>query len=378
MQSLLRYNEKHRSATWLELFFDLVFVAAIGFITHDLAHTHDKHLSIQQLIAFPLQFIPIWWIWASHTIYSNRFDTDSKHHRLATLFIMLLLVFIPTFIGKNIQQHYIYFVICYVLIRFIIAAMYFQSAEKYGAASQQARTIALSFFIGALICLSSVFFDGVVSYLIFYTGIAFDLLYPLITKDKFKKIPIDLPHLIERAGLLVIILQGEALISLVASLQNVSWNFFSLAAALSGFVMTGAIWWIYFDSYHNLGRAKRTLTGHTILYAHLIVCLGFILLANIIRHAILQDLSKDYFSVLAITGMLLFYIGKQIPYYVLFPPFRLNIVINTVVCIGITIFSVFLPRTEYALIGMTLAMLFYTYANLKWTISKDVSEYLNS
>jgi len=33
-------------------------------------------------------FLPLWWIWAGHTIYANRFDTDSRQHRLSTLLIM--------------------------------------------------------------------------------------------------------------------------------------------------------------------------------------------------------------------------------------------------------------------------------------------------
>ena len=39
----LQYHMEHRHATWLELFFDLVFVASIGIVTHNLAHAHDGH-----------------------------------------------------------------------------------------------------------------------------------------------------------------------------------------------------------------------------------------------------------------------------------------------------------------------------------------------
>jgi len=52
------HNHPTRQATWLELFFDLVFVAAIGVLVHDLAHTHQGHISIEQFYRFPLVFIP--------------------------------------------------------------------------------------------------------------------------------------------------------------------------------------------------------------------------------------------------------------------------------------------------------------------------------
>ena len=89
--STLRYHLAERHATWLELFFDLVFVASIGVITHHLVHVHHGHIEFKQLLLFGIEFIPVWWIWATHTLYSNRFDTDSKGHRLASLLVMLLM-----------------------------------------------------------------------------------------------------------------------------------------------------------------------------------------------------------------------------------------------------------------------------------------------
>jgi low temperature requirement protein LtrA len=44
----------HRHASWLELFFDLVFVASIGVISHGLSHTHNGHVSLTQLTQFIL------------------------------------------------------------------------------------------------------------------------------------------------------------------------------------------------------------------------------------------------------------------------------------------------------------------------------------
>jgi len=86
------YQVKGRHATWLELFFDLVFVAVIGVVTHDLAHTHDGHIGAEQLVRFPLVFIPVWWIWMTHTLYANRFDKDNREHRLSSLAVMAIMV----------------------------------------------------------------------------------------------------------------------------------------------------------------------------------------------------------------------------------------------------------------------------------------------
>ena len=105
------YKTRGRHATWLELFFDLVFVAVIGVVTHDLAHTHHGHIGAEQLIRFPLVFIPVWWIWMTHTLYANRFDQDNREHRLFTLLIMGILVVLSTFAETSLTKDFGKFVI---------------------------------------------------------------------------------------------------------------------------------------------------------------------------------------------------------------------------------------------------------------------------
>ena len=105
MSSSIQYRLKERHATWLELFFDLVIVACIGVVTHKLGHLHDGHLSAKQLLLLPVEFIPVWWIWVTHTLYANFYDTDGKAHRVSTLLIMFMIVSMSTFLGKDLLGH---------------------------------------------------------------------------------------------------------------------------------------------------------------------------------------------------------------------------------------------------------------------------------
>ena len=188
--------------------------------------------------------------------------------------------------------------------------------------------------------------------------------------------PVHREHLVERVGLLSIILLGESVISLVGGLSNQEWTQLSIVAALTGFLMIGAIWWIYFDGFPLLEQAKRIRYGFPLLYSHVLFLLGMGILSSLIRHAIANDLSVADFRWLAIAGMTLFYLGKQISYYLAFPPIRSILVINTIVCISVTVVSTFLSRPEYTLIGITVGMLFYVYSNFRWTLTQDVSEFL--
>lgn len=372
----LQYQLDNRHATWLELFFDLVFVASIGVVTHTLAHAHHGHIELKQLLMFPIEFLPVWWIWATHTLYANRFDTDSNAHRIASLGIMFLMVTMSAFLGEDLFDHYERFIGFYVAIRLILAGLYLFSVRKLEDSKHFATIMGVRIVAGALISGASWFFSSPYRECILIAGILFEMIAGLSIGKQFNVDPIHKAHFVERIGLFSIILLGESIISLVGGLRDMSWNPYNLTAAITGFLMIGSIWWIYFDSFHILENLKKMKHGFILIYTHIFVAMGLVILANVIRHAISSDLEMSDFRILAITGMVFFYFGKQLVFFIFLPPYRINLTINSLVCVTVTFASTFLPRPEYALVGITLGMFFYTYSNLKWTFTKDISAYL--
>ena len=374
----MQYFLKHRHATWLELFFDLVFVSSIGVVTHNLAHTHDNHLVPEQIWLFPLQFIVIWWIWIIHTLFSNRFNDDSRTERVFSLTIMFFMIVMSAFFGDDLFQDYPAFVGFYVVIKLILVFLFFRASNQGLHSVSYARKSGYIILLGTGISAISIFIETPLREIILVSGILFEMLgiYIVSTRNLEKLKPVHREHLVERVGLLSIILLGESIISLTGTLRNVNWDILSIVAAVTGFIMIGLIWWIYYDSFHVVERIKSMTNGFPLLYSHLFLAIGFVILANVIRHAILNDLNMNEFRILAITGMSFFYIGKQTVYVVFLPPFRKIMTINTLVCIFITIASTFLPKIEYALVGITLGMLYYVLVNFKFTLTKDISEYV--
>src|SRR5215475_2871280 len=66
-----------RTVTWLELFFDLIFVAAVAQVAEPLRHDY----SIVELVRFTPLLVLIWWAWIGHTFFSTRFDSDDVVQR---------------------------------------------------------------------------------------------------------------------------------------------------------------------------------------------------------------------------------------------------------------------------------------------------------
>lgn len=371
-----RYYAEDRHATWLELFFDLVFVASISVITHHLAHVHEGHLEGEQMMLFFSEFISVWWLWASHTLYANRFDTDSRTHRVASLVIMFLMTTLSAFLGVGLLEQSGRFIVYYVGVRVVLAIMYFTTGYRFKQTLPYTQTMGITIIGGILVALLSLLFGSPLRQIIFLGSIGLEMSVTAYLSTGRNLKPVHRSHLVERVGLLSIILLGESVISLVGSLSGLEWDQFDLVAALTGFLMIGAIWWIYFDGYPLLEKAKNIKYGFPLLYSHVLFLLGMGILSSLIRHAILNDLAMGDFRMLAVTGMVLFYLGKQISYYLAFPTIRRVLVINTIVCVIVTLLSTLLPRPEYTLIGMTLGLLFYVYSNFRWTLSQDLSDFL--
>lgn len=361
-----KYFDPNRHATWLELFFDLIFVVTIGDVTHILSHTHEGHLDPLQFWKFVLIFIPLWWIWASHTMYANRFDADDRKHRLATLVIMFLLIIISGLIGQRFLASFEVIVVCYTGAKYTIAMMYFVSKRRHKESVQLTTAVGWASLAGATISLASVLFAAPQRYVVFYLGILFDLVaFIFFLQRRLQVIPVHTEHLIERVGLLTIIILGESISSLSAGLATISWTGEKLLTAATGFLMISSIWWVYFDSFHLLSEQKLT-TGHSILYSHLLVFIGLSILASLIRHAILRDMVLSEFRLLSVIGAVCFFIGKQYAYFMERPELRSRLVVNTLVVFVLTGFALMLPRTDYILLGLTASVICYAFLSLRY------------
>lgn len=367
-----------RHATWLELFFDLVFVAVIGVMAHGLAHTHHGEIESERLLSFFLVVVPAWWVWAGHTLLANRYDIDSTWQRICAILIMALVLLMSLFIKDAHGAGYRGFVFTYLGMQGVLATAYFTAPGTTPAGDALARGMGIALLVGMAVSASSLLFPVLWKLPLLSAGIIVQLLLMIRLNDKAKAFPVHRQHLIERIGLFAIIVVGETVIRIVGSFAaREQYDTFDVIAATAGFLLIVQIWWIYFGALYLLERAKRIRSGLIVIVSHLLLYVGMIFLANLTGHAIDGDLSRQAFALLGITGSILFYLGKQIPYFMAFPPHRVPNIVNTIICVGITILATFLPRPEFSLLMMCFGMFVYVQLNLRWTIPlHNIDEYL--
>src|SRR4051794_10461835 len=113
-------RESNRSATRLELFFDLAFVLFVARCADVLAK--------DETVAGGLKFAAIlavgWWAWASTTLYANRFDTDDAIFRLLTLAGMAGVIAMAAAADAVTTVSGQWFAMGYVLLRMVLVIGY--------------------------------------------------------------------------------------------------------------------------------------------------------------------------------------------------------------------------------------------------------------
>jgi low temperature requirement protein LtrA len=280
--------EEGRKVTWLELFFDLVFVAAVA---QAATHLRDDY-SPAGLLRFTLLFVLIWWAWLGHTTFSTRFDTDDVVQRgLTALQLFLVAVMAVNATGALDSRDSAGFAAAYSVMRFVLAGQFLR-ARRVRRARRLSTRYAAACGAAAALWLTSAFLDAPARFIVWALALAIDVGTPLLTTRHLVDVPHDAAHLPERYGLFSIILMGESMAAVMAGMGHQEyWSVRAASAAIGGIAAIFAIWWAYFDGVdataHRLIRSMADATRfHVWSYAHLPLYLGIAVFGVGLEHVI--------------------------------------------------------------------------------------------
>ena len=116
----LRTTKKEQHASWLELFYDLVFVVAVAEIGHQLS----GDFSLRGIFNFIFLFIPVWYAWMHHTFYADRYFSDNFAHRFLTIVQMLGVAGVAASVHGALGDLSQAFAGSFVLVKFIMLVFY--------------------------------------------------------------------------------------------------------------------------------------------------------------------------------------------------------------------------------------------------------------
>ncbi len=253
----------HRHATWLELFFDLVFVAAVARLGESLV----EHPNTAGFIRFAALFVAVAWAWMGFTYYANRFDTDDVAYRATVSASMLAVAAMGVAIGESGPGWSARFALAYVAVRLLLLLLYARARRHVPPARGAIDAYLAGFGAGALLWLASLAVPPPARYALWALGLAVEFATPLVAWRVVSLAPIDRDHLGERFGLFTIIVLGEAVVAVVTGARLQVWDGPAVGVAAVGFLAAVAMWWIYFD-FQSGSIPRRGLWAFVSSYGH--------------------------------------------------------------------------------------------------------------
>lgn len=283
-------EHEHRHATWLELFYDLVFVVAVSQVAHNL---HDN-LSLSGFLGFVFLFIPIWWTWIGTTFYANRFDSDDIGHRLLTGVQMVAIAALAVNVHHGLGESSAGFALSYFAGRVVLVIEYLRAAKHIPQARKLATRYATGFAIAACLWLLSAFVPIPQRFVLWGLGLLIDFATPLTAKRLQQGLLPHPEHLPERFGLFTIIVLGEAIIAVVDGVSEQKWDMQSAITAVFGFSIAFSLWWIYFEnidgsSMRSAGATGRFSIYNVWLYGHLPLVIGLAATGVGVEHVVSSE-----------------------------------------------------------------------------------------
>ena len=276
-------GDESRHATWLELFFDLVFVVAVA----QLAAGLSNDLTLEGSFIFLGLFVPVWWAWVGYTFYADRFDTDDVVHRVLMLGGMFAVAALASVIPDAAQGDTAPFAVAYVAVRAIVIVLNARAWLHLPMARPLLNVYIAAFTLAAALMLASVAVEPPARYWIWAVALTIDVGTPLASRTRIEVVPIHASHIPERVGLFTIIVLGETVLGVVIGTSAVDWNVESGLVALLGFVVAASFWWLYFDYLDGESLIGRGIwIGQTYLYSHLPLMAGVIVLGVGVKDAI--------------------------------------------------------------------------------------------
>ncbi|HEY4430522.1 MAG TPA: low temperature requirement protein A [Paenibacillus sp.] len=309
-------SRAEKKVTWLELFYDLLFVAAVSKASHVLLHVETGTIPLEYLFKFILIFVPIWWAWVGQSVFVNRFGQDIFSHRIFLILQLFFVLIMTASLSVNFDQYYVSFLVGYVGLRAMTAIQYL-TVHKNEEADRKSTAWYLGsrFWIGLVISSLSLFFDSWVRYVVLYAGIIVDILLPLVGRKYLVKSPINTHHLLERFSLFTLILLGESVVSILAVLQSSHWTWQSILFALLTFLLIIAMWWQYFDNVEKKVDKSIETAGQTIIYGHLFIYISLSMIAASIQLLFLEQLNYIFMVCFIFGSVLLYFFSTSLVFH---------------------------------------------------------------
>jgi low temperature requirement protein LtrA len=266
--------EPHRTATPLELFFDLVFVVAIAQAASGLHHGIAEAHAVEGVASFAMAFFGIWWAWMNFSWFASAYDTDDVPYRLAVFLQMTGALIFAAGVPAMLAGTFRVAVAGYVVMRLAMVAQWLRAAAGDPAHAVAARRYATGIALLQVLWVLFLWVPAAWQPGTFVLLACGELAVPAWA-ERASRTPWHPHHMAERYGLFTIIVLGESILAAMIAVQS-ALSEGALLGELAGVIVGGllivySLWWLYFDwpTHDQLSSPSRALFwgyGHFLVF----------------------------------------------------------------------------------------------------------------
>ena len=235
-----------RKISWLELFYDLVYVIAISTITHYVA----QRFSVNVLLDYFYLFVIIFWGWLNGSLYHDLHGTEGLRTKLMTLWQMVIVAALVITLHSS-AEHLLFDATIVLLIMQIYITYLWWSVGLYDKEHRVLnRPYTVLYLITFGLIFAPLFLQQPYIRVLFYLTLILNCSPPFVTYFLLKRNTEALSlssSMAERLGLFTIIVFGEVVLGVingtvaVHNLSVLTWIQFVLAISI-----VFALWWLFF------------------------------------------------------------------------------------------------------------------------------------
>jgi len=290
MRSRTLRAPKNQNVTFVELFFDLVFVFSVTQVV-GLFHDGLNWIVVGQAI---LVFWLVWWAWTQFTWALNAADTTHPLVQVGTLLATGVAFFMAVALPQAFHGRELWFAVTYVLVRAIGLILFSMVAAGDPDHRADVRNWTLLSLGGLIAVLIGGFLGGTMQYLFWGTAVLLDIIAANIA-GRGQGVDLNPDHFGERHGLFVIIALGETLIVAAGRVTGATWDAILITVAVFAVAITCGLWWSYFarakavldEALEKISRSERLkMAGAVYSLAHFPMLFGVILYAYAIEEVV--------------------------------------------------------------------------------------------
>ncbi len=284
------HKHTDRTVGFLELFYDLVYVATLIQIGNFLS-SNLTWLGFGQFLV--LMFL-VWWAWTGETAFQNRYVIDDVPHRLLVLLQMFGVAAMGLSVSEAFGELSAQFALSFVLVRSLLAVMWFRAYRAHPPSRALAVGYLRGFIGGIAIWLASIALPEDVRWIAWLVAIVFEIVFfsrhAMI--EAIRSWAPDEHHFIERFGIFTIIVLGEAFVKVLDDAQGTSLGIEQVFSGIALLTLLFGLWWIHFsdtaDEMYDLNSDPKALAW---IYGHLFLATSLVMYGVAAKKLFSQSIS---------------------------------------------------------------------------------------